>query len=712
LADRPPAPPGDHILRRLRALPAFTALREDVDRGGACSFSGVPPGAQAALAAAVAGEFPGRSVIVVTAGLKAQETALQDLTCWLGREPRFHPDWEVLPHEPRLPHADVIAERLDTLVALAAGPQVVVTSVGALLQRTFTPDGLRARVRRLARGHRAEPLDLVEWLEDQGYEPEAQVTQKGALALRGGILDVWPPTAPWPVRLEFFGDELESLREFDPHTQVSRDPLVELTLPPAGELGLLKRALAEVTPDTAARPVLATFLDHLPAGALLVLLEPAELAAHAAAYAEQVPAEDPFYLPWADFLAAARARGLGVLELSEAAEGSTGGNLSTAPVPDTHEPADDLPLPLGEGRGEGDSPFQSLDLYRPLGARAPDPAVAEAQRREFFGQLHRWLRQGLALHVFCNNEGERDRFLEVWRELGFAPEVNSSDALPIPHPPDAIPQLPLTIHLGTLSRGFLCEPAGLVVVTDAEIFGRYKVQRPRRLRSPHAQATRSLLDIDFTELEEGDLVVHVTYGIGRFRGLQTLASTVLRSGDVAQRVASGQECLLIEYAATREDSPPPRLYVPVTEAHLVSKYVGAGKIRPPLNTLGGTRWAKAKKEAEHAVRDLAAEMLEIQAARATEAGHAFGPDTPWQREFEPPSFTRRRRTSSAPSRRRSATSRPRGRWTASSAATSASARRRSPSAPPSRPSWAASRSPSSCPRRCWRSSTTTPSASG
>jgi len=110
------------------------------------------------------------------------------------------------------------------------------TSVVALLQRTFPPQSIQTRTRTLQRGDRAEPLDLVEWLEAQGYEPEAQVTQKGDIALRGGILDIYPMTSPWPVRLEFFGDELESLRHFDPFTQVSRDQINSVTLPPAGSL--------------------------------------------------------------------------------------------------------------------------------------------------------------------------------------------------------------------------------------------------------------------------------------------------------------------------------------------------------------------------------------------------------------------------------------------------------------------------------------------
>jgi transcription-repair coupling factor (superfamily II helicase) len=198
------------------------------------------------------------------------------------------------------------------------------------------------------------------------------------------------------------------------------------------------------------------------------------------------------------------------------------------------------------------------------------------------------------------------------------------------------------VHLGTLARGFLFDEARLVVVTDAEIFGRYKVQRPRRLKSPHAQAIRSALDIDFTDLEEGDYVVHLQHGIGRFIGLQVLPlgagrkseDDSLRTRPDDAPATAGQECLVIEYAPNDPAQPPPKLYVPVTEAHLVSKYVGTGKARPPLNTLGGTRWAKAKLQAERAVRDVASDLLAIQAARESQEGHAFASDTPWQREFE------------------------------------------------------------------------------
>ena len=283
------------------------------------------------------------------------------------------------------------------------------------------------------------------------------------------------------------------------------------------------------------------------------------------------------------------------------------------------------------GLESGDPTFSSLDAFRPLGERMPDPQVAEAQRRDFFNQLHRWLRKGHAVHVFCNNDGERQRFTEIWNEYGFESPKSGAGQTVCKRTLD----FGLWTHIGTLSRGFLCEEAKLVVITDAEIFGRYKIQRPRRLKSPHALATRSALDIDFTELEEGDLVVHLQYGIGKFLGLKNLpAGSSRHPSTLHLQLSTGTECLVIEYAPRHPGDEPPKLYVPVTEAHLVGKYVGVGKVRPPLNTLGGTRWNRAKEQAERAVRDVAAELLQIQAVRESQAGHSFPPDVPWQREFE------------------------------------------------------------------------------
>ncbi len=609
---------------------AARALLQCVDKGGVLSLSDVHPAAHPFVAALLTRLFPQRPVLVVTMGVKAQENFDQDARTWLtefgshAKPPSlFFPSWDILPHESKLPHADVIAERLETLVELARttpgsrNQQLITSNVVALMQQTFPPGVISQHTRTIRRGDSLNPLDLVEWLEDEGYEPEAQVNHKGELALRGGILDVFPPTCPWPVRLEFFGDEIDSIREFDPLTQMSKEPIDAVTIPPAGELGILKKLVA-AQPGA---PLLAPLLDHLPAEAIVVITDPDAVDQAATSYAAQVQQGDPFFISWDELRHGMEQRKLTSISLSEGGSDLECGDLSPLSPsgdlsPDAAEEnannqdlsrADDFPCPALQ--------LQSLDAFRPIVERAAELHIAEAQRRQFFAQMHRWMRQGHAVHVFCNTDGERRRFEEVWREMN----LDSS--------------APAT-HLGTLSRGFICEAARLVVVTDAEIFGRYKVQRPRRLKSPHAAASRSALDIDFTEFEEGDYVVHIQHGIGKFLGLQLFDQGAGRKATERSRRTSGQECLAIEYAPSDPDQPAPKLYVPVSEAHLVSKYVGAGKARPQLHALGGTRWAKCKAQAEHSVRDLAAEMLRIQAVRESQTGYACAADNTWQREFE------------------------------------------------------------------------------
>ena len=650
-------PATSELFATVETTPAVQLVARRLEHGGVFSLAGICTAGQPFLAAVLRRVLPERPIVVVTEGLRTQETFHQDLVTWLDSQaadspsypppPLFYPDWEILPQETRLPHVDVISERLQTLVTLQTSAEdhspkrpapVVVTNVRALLQRTFSPARLGQQTRKLARGQRCDPLDLSQWLQEQGYEAEAQVTQKGELALRGGILDIYPLTSPWPVRLEFFGDELESLRHFDPLTQVSREEIGSVTIPPAGELGLLRKSIGDQSDqDAHSRAVnsdphsLATLLDYLPEQTVWLLCEPEQLAERAEEYGKAAGPEDPFFVSWEALQAQVLKRGMVWLEIAEPELPSLPSPLE-ADQPATveneeSEPAASVePVPELETSTSVPADFhpalriESMEAFRPLSDRAPEPQVAEAQRREFFSQLHRWLRQGYAVHVFCNNDGERQRFAEIWAEYGLGSA------------PHELPQL----HIGVLARGFLYDAAKLVVITDAEIFGRYKVQRPRRLKSPHAQALRSALDIDFSDLEEGDYVVHLQHGIGRYLGLQVLplgAGTKPTEGTVAQSSA-GQECLVIEYAANDSAQPPPKLYVPVTEAHLVSKYVGTGKARPPLNTLGGTRWAKAKAQAERAVRDVASELLAIQAARESQPGHAFAPDAPWQREFE------------------------------------------------------------------------------
>ena len=580
-------------LAKLRETPALQAVLNGAEPGGVSPLGGVSQGAWAFSAAVLAHSAKGRPVLVICPTGKLQEQLQQELETWLpalakrpAKPPLFFPAWNVLPHEARLPHADVLSERLETLIHLAKRQQsaigpVIVTTAVALLQRTFSPAELKNRFRRFKLGQRIDPLDLVEWLEDQGYEPEAQVSQKGEIALRGGILDVFPLASPWPVRFEFFGDEIESLRTFDPQTQISREKIDRATISPGGELGILKQQLAADSNYAAGR-----LGDYLVGDPLCLLIEPDDIAERVADYLGQVPSGDLFHDDWETALGQARERGT---------------------IVEVRETDDDEPL------------FQGLDSYRPLGESSGDPQVADAQRREFFNQLHRWLRNGYTVWTVCGTEGELQRFDELWIEYGLA--KRKAGAKPVR-------------MLGSVSRGFLVEPARLVVVTDSEIFGRTRTQRPRRLKSPHAAATRSALEIDFTDLSVGDFVVHLQHGIGRYLGLKVLPLETRTTRDGRGKSSGGEECLVIEYGTRDPEQDSPKLYVPVSEAHLVSKYVGTGRARPPLSILGGKRWAKAKADAEKAVSDVAADLLKLQASREAQPGHEFGDDTPWQRELE------------------------------------------------------------------------------
>ena len=397
----------DHLFATVEKTPAAQSLRQRLEKGRALSCGGISAGAQSFLAVLLRHLFPQRPLVVVTEGVKAQESLQQDIETWLrfrqSEEPEastsasrprsdspateagqslatrlspplFYPAWEILPHEAKLPHADVISERLETLVALANAASaerrtrnaepLVVTNVVALLQKTFPAEVIRERMRIFRRGDGIDPTDLAEWLEEQGYEPEVKVNHKGEMSLRGGILDIFPLTSPWPVRLEFFGDELDSLRYFDPITQVSRETIGEITVPPAGELGILKRLIQN--PESATRNTqhatrntssLATLLDYLPPETIFIFCEPKALEQQARNCGETIPEDDPFFVLWPEFQAELQSKGATVLSVSE----GTDANLEAL----SSEREADLVFSLG-----------SLDAFRPIVERAPEPQVA------------------------------------------------------------------------------------------------------------------------------------------------------------------------------------------------------------------------------------------------------------------------------------------------------------------------------------------------
>src|SRR5437867_8316079 len=237
--------------------------------------------------------------------------------------------------------------------------------------------------------------------------------------------------------------------------------------------------------------------------------------------------------------------------------------------------------------------------------------LAKAKRAQFAARLREWRTNKAKIVIYFQTEGEIERFREIMDEKD---TINSVDLVE-----------------GALGRGFCFPAANLVVLSATELFGRLATHGRRRLR----RAERHRAQIDFSELSEGDLVVHLEHGIGRFLGLIQLgpvaAGVSPASPDIASKGATSDgvhEVLAIEFADEA------KLYVPLELAYLVSRYVGVGKRSPPLSSLGDARWTRAKKSAAASIFDYAGKMLALQAERQTHPGHTFAPDGKWQTEFE------------------------------------------------------------------------------
>lgn len=252
----------------------------------------------------------------------------------------------------------------------------------------------------------------------------------------------------------------------------------------------------------------------------------------------------------------------------------------------------------GSAGGDGEEDFSTAFYDHGLGEfDAGDFVVDELKRERFFSQLREWRSQHWRVHIFCNNEGEIERLRDL------IPPVESDSLL---------------FSIGALAHGFTCPSAKIAVLSDSELFGRYRNTRGRRQALQRAREIASRTQIDYSELTEGELVVHLEHGIGRFEGMRS----------IPKEQGQTEETLVISFA---NDA---KLYVPLEQSFMVSRYVGIGKRNPPLSELGDARWSKAKKAAEKAVFDYAGKLLQMHAERETLKGFAFPPDNRWQREFE------------------------------------------------------------------------------
>jgi transcription-repair coupling factor (superfamily II helicase) len=490
--------------------------------GGArpVAFSHVIEAARAFLVAVIAGEIP-KTLWVICPNVRTQEQLHESLTNWLP-DALFLPEAEFLAVESVLPDQEIAAERLALLSRIETSRKrhVIVATRASLEQPAPQRGALPAAALRLRRGAAQRLEHVAESLGKTGYERVTQVTTRGQFAIRGGILDVYSWQAELPVRAEFFGDAIESLREFDLDTQISLHNLndVELLLGGADDQSGRVR-------------------DYIGQEHLRIVIE------------EEDEAADVRITE-------------GWVESQDAVEDFSGAFVDCE---------------IGE--------FDTGEFI-----------VAEAKRRQFFSRLTGWRESGARIAIYFQTEGEIERFREIMAEARVS--LGGIDLL-----------------AGTLPHGFCFPAANLVVLAAAELFGRVPTHGRRR-RQRTAKFGTPRVQIDFSDLHEGELVVHLEHGIGRFQGLQKMGGP------------ESSEVLAIEFA---EEA---KLFVPLEQAFMVSRYIGVGKKSPPLSSLADARWSRAKKNAAASIFDYAGKMLALQAERETQRGHSFGADTKWQIEFE------------------------------------------------------------------------------
>lgn len=527
------------------------------------AFSHVIEPAQAFLVAAIARQID-KTLWILCPSVRSQELFYEGLVNWLPSA-QFLPEAEFAAVKNILPDPEIAAERLAllSLIERERGPHIIVATRASLDQAAPKPGALQSASLQLAPGKTAGMENLLESLTRAGYERVAQVTTRGQFAVRGGIVDLYSWQSTLPVRVEFFGDDIESLREFDIDTQTSVHDLPSIDI------------LLGATEDQTGK-----IRDYIGENHLKIDI----------ALEENSDAQIQISEGWID-----------------------GGARAVAPE-------------------DFSGAFQDCGVGE---FAVGEFMLAEAKRAQFIKQLNEWRRNKARIVIYFQTEGEIERFREIIGVGAGVPPAKLSGTAA-----DTAATTPLDdvdLVEGTLARGFCFPAANIVVLSAAELFGRFAAHARRRLR----RAERHRAQIDFSELTEGDYVVHLEHGVGKFLGLIKLprgsmgveagVSPAKLSGIAAGTAATTeemQEVLALEFADEA------KLYVPLEQAYLVSRYVGVGKRSPALSSLGDARWTRAKRNATASVFDYAGKMLALQAEREIVPGYAFGPDTKWQVEFE------------------------------------------------------------------------------
>jgi transcription-repair coupling factor (superfamily II helicase) len=578
------------IVEKIGRTPSVEAVLEAVRRAdGAFRLSGLV-GSSASILTSILHRSLGGVTLVVCP--EDADGIREDLESILGRDSVFYfPDWETLPYDEFSPHEAIVGTRLKALAALAdGGCGVVVVPARAFLRRIIPPADLARCRLRVDAGEALGPQRLLSRLLETGYVRRQIVEDVGTFAMRGGIVDVFPQGMDQPVRIEFFGDRVESIREFDSISQRSVGKVERAEILPAREVVLDKGSVDHFMHGLEGRRIKGRQIEEVAIHVKDRFFFEGMEAYAPLFYSAEATVQD--YLP-ADATCVVFEKG--ALEEKAAATKTETENLFAerhgrrAMLPDPERLFADLSTELTRMRGK------TVEIY----ALKPDKDAVKLDFRspEAFGGslkvlnsvLEASAREGYETYILCDNVGQVERLEEV---------VSQEDGRAV-------------IGVGTLRQGFVFPDAGVRVLTDHEIFGRYR----RRPRYPRFRGEGPISS--YRVLNPGDFVVHVNHGIGQYGGVQALT--------VEGRET---ECVLVYYQGGD------KLFVPIDQLDLLQKYIGKDGEPPALSRLGGVAWERVKQRTKKAIKEMAEELIRIYALRRARPGHAFKSDTRWQKELE------------------------------------------------------------------------------
>ena len=525
-----------------------------------------------ALLLCIAQQALGKHVVILTGGGASERRLFDDCAYFAEKNPLEFPAWETLPSEEIPPSPDIVGERYRVLRTIQESeePQIIFTTLQASLQKLLPPQKLK-NMHLIIKEKGEVPFDaLPEVLGEMGYHRRAVAADKGEFAVRGGIIDLYPVNSPDPFRIEFWGDEIASIRKYDPISQTSVGRVKEILITPGEELELLAKSQE-----------LATLFDYLGSQTLVVFDEIAHIEDNYVALKNMAGASSRTFTSLEDLFTAIKP---------------------CQKIYFSETPLDQLSEVRLLDRTTRQVAFETLNQQL-TASRWPSP---------FFSLFSAFCPPELALDDFSP-----DQFLTILSEV---PEKityrflcqNESEKTALK---DRLSKLPKPLEgefeRGYLSSGFYLKEPSLALIPMTELTHRYKVRRQKQRTHYHT------LPVEMLSISPGEAVVHMNSGIGKYIGIERRPN----------HLGVETEFMVLEYAEGG------KLYVPMEQANLISKYIGSSEEKPELHTLGSVRWKRARERTEQAIMGYATDLLKLQAERLLKGGFVYPPDSELMKQF-------------------------------------------------------------------------------